>query len=710
MKTAPPMSGLVVTLELVEVGSRTQPATATTDPNGAYSISYAGDTDSRDGVPGRPLQVIVSDGAEVGRSVVITDPSADQRVDVVVGSEYRGRGEYDRVQAALTPHLNGATLSNLGADDLEILAKRADVYPPHVAFAIQAARLANGTSVSESTFYALLRERLPASMAGLLSTPRAAREAALRAAYDDRVLPPPGGTVDAAVAAAMTDLDALVVDAALVAPSGGETNVRALLDTSGLAETRLRLFVEHWVANDEDEDAMWAAVGADAGLTTAMEDDLRFTVEGAALVRGFLPALTELQTQRTATTISTIEDLAAWDIAEWTTFVTTTGAPTDLPGADAAAREALYAATLNRIVESIYPTRVLGHRVARRRSSLRPRACPSSSMPIRLSTSVTTSWRRTSTRTLVRFPLGKTRRTRRRCLEIVQRLYSLTPPMHNYDTTHVLLDAGVTSALDIVTMGKTSFVDTYASALDGLHPSYTGAELANAIFTNAEFKHGATIALASTYAPQMNTVSAAAVPANFASATGDGSTQLLDIFGSLDYCACEHCRSVFSPAAYLVDLLVVLDLDRPGGSERCARRADHSPSRHPRAAAVVRQHQHRGALHRPRQRDARGSGPGQSACRPRHDVERGGAAAVSRASRHARLRRRGHCRVPLVAASACSDGGGARVPRAARYAPGGGHANAFRRATLRHPRTSVAEALGMTPFEASVVIGAGPLR
>jgi hypothetical protein len=31
------------------------------------------------------------------------------------------------------------------------------------------------------------------------------------------------------------------------------------------------------------------------------------------------------------------------------------------------------------------------------------------------------------------------------------------------------------------------------------------------------------------------------------------------LFGSLDYCDCEHCRSVLSPAAYLVDLLQFLD-------------------------------------------------------------------------------------------------------------------------------------------------------
>src|SRR5687768_1063656 len=31
------------------------------------------------------------------------------------------------------------------------------------------------------------------------------------------------------------------------------------------------------------------------------------------------------------------------------------------------------------------------------------------------------------------------------------------------------------------------------------------------------------------------------------------------LFGSMDFCECEHCRTVLSPAAYLVDLLQFVD-------------------------------------------------------------------------------------------------------------------------------------------------------
>lgn len=40
-----------------------------------------------------------------------------------------------------------------------------------------------------------------------------------------------------------------------------------------------------------------------------------------------------------------------------------------------------------------------------------------------------------------------------------------------------------------------------------------------------------------------------------------------DMFGSLDYCRCEECRSIFGPAAYLVDLLRIIDqyVTKPNG-------------------------------------------------------------------------------------------------------------------------------------------------
>ena len=46
---------------------------------------------------------------------------------------------------------------------------------------------------------------------------------------------------------------------------------------------------------------------------------------------------------------------------------------------------------------------------------------------------------------------------------------------------------------------------------------------------------------------------------------GEGVPDLEDLFGSLDLCQCEHCASVYSPAAYLVDILHFL-MNRPANT------------------------------------------------------------------------------------------------------------------------------------------------
>ena len=54
-------------------------------------------------------------------------------------------------------------------------------------------------------------------------------------------------------------------------------------------------------------------------------------------------------------------------------------------------------------------------------------------------------------------------------------------------------------------------------------------------------------------------------PAAASAASGDviAYPTLEQLFGSMDFCSCDHCRSVLSPAAYLVDLLQFIDKDAP---------------------------------------------------------------------------------------------------------------------------------------------------
>lgn len=552
-------SGVDVTLYRVEVDASTSLGTVVTNASGEYAIEYAGHDASTIEDPAMSLRVIATESAvEVGRTPIIFSPRPEHRADVVVGQAvYRGRSEYDRIAAALAPHLGETLPETLVPDSIELLAQRADAYPPHLAMHVQAARLSAAHAVDATTFYALLRAGMPADLPGLLSQSRSARRGALRRAYAERILPDPtSGTVEEAIDAALQAVDALVVDASLAEPGVGETNLRGLLDTSGLNETQLRDFMELRVPFQGSNADFWAAVHADTNLQGAPAQALEFTVEASVLVRSFLPALDGLQTLRTAETISTVADLAAWDVSEWLTFIGSNGgAPDDLPGETSGEREQLYAETMTRIIEERYPTQVLARRIERDdpASTTGVAAFLDDNPDFDVARTVIPIYLDANPASPPIDPQVEAN------IKTVQRVWSLTPRFNRYDVTQVLLDAGITSASRIVEMGPGGFAGAVATQLDGVHPVLDGQTMAAHLYKTAVVKNAGAQMLLMQYSAAANQVEMGPVRVPALPSEGPGVPTLEELMGSLDFCACEHCRSMLSPAAYFVELLARLD-------------------------------------------------------------------------------------------------------------------------------------------------------
>ena len=122
----------------------------------------------------------------------------------------------------------------------------------------------------------------------------------------------------------------------------------------------------------------------------------------------------------------------------------------------------------------------------------------------------------------------------------------------------VLQRNGLRSAAQISAMPKRVFLTSYGAEF----PTPAEAELTwrRAQQVTAVTLNVVTLAMQTTSA---RLVPALAVPEEAVSAAQAALVRqfptLEPLFGSLDYCECEHCRSVLSPAAYLVDLLKLLD-------------------------------------------------------------------------------------------------------------------------------------------------------
>ncbi|MFO7566462.1 MAG: neuraminidase-like domain-containing protein [Enhygromyxa sp.] len=490
-------------------------------------------------------------------------------VDLVFGEgTYIGRSEWDRISEPIEAVLDGFAPKDVPPSRLEWVTRRADVFPTLTAMYLQAHRLSGGRTVKAQTCYACLRHGLPADLPGLLRAGRAAWEDALRTGWEQRIIPLPGdgssGAQDDEVDDELAALDELVVDNALYDSATG-VNRRKILDTSGLDENDQRTFTELWLAHDGTLAQFWAA--ATTALGSGKVADLQFTLQATNLVGNHLETLSQLQVERDAENISTVRDLAAWDQSAWEDFLDGEGPgqpvepPDEITGANLSERRQKYAHALRRLVEDAYPTDVLRHRLA-----------AESSPPVHTTELVgfftnnpdfdittTNIWLWVDSNPGA-FSYATDPTQARADLETVQRVYQITPRLGRYETTKALLENGITSAADVANYTRDEFREAFTSVLPSEH--HDPEKLAEEIWDNAMHTHASAVAMASAHAFATSGVSLVPIENPRTPVfleLGNGLGVLEEILGSLDYCACKHCRSVFSPAAYLADLLKFLD-------------------------------------------------------------------------------------------------------------------------------------------------------
>lgn len=143
----------------------------------------------------------------------------------------------------------------------------------------------------------------------------------------------------------------------------------------------------------------------------------------------------------------------------------------------------------------------------------------------------------------------------------LHRLYQITP---DDETLIVLSNLGFTSAHDIESIPYDVFLDRFGDKFDSKDKSRS-REKAKLVYRKSQqvsvvTRNFFTIAKQLDSAPPLYAMSPSAeVRENAKNELIKHYPTMESLFGSLDFCECEHCRSVLSPAAYLVDLLQFLD-------------------------------------------------------------------------------------------------------------------------------------------------------
>ena len=547
----------------------------TTDAAGVCNLSFPCATLLKQGRDKPDLIAKVSAGDRLlANSALLVDAEDGARLEVRLPESARSalRSETEALAGELWP-LTGGAFKNLREDgerrDITLLARKSGWDARVIAMAAAAERFseesaAAGHGLEPDWFYALFRAGLPADTATLYRTPAGEVARIWNRALESQVIPAARKQQLDQAGESFAALSAAHMLGA--APAVGVSPMRDVLRLSLDDAAQQQRFAELQAQYGDDPAKFWKSVDKHFGKKSK---ELRVDGALATLTLNNATLVEKLRASERGVIADTRELLARgmYKPAAWKELLAGAEVPKEITGANDEERRARYADFMSATLRLSYPTAVLAAQVRAGDAPLRKADGTPADDGIRkqvgdfLDTHQDALFMGTqSVEQYIRHKELKVAPDVLRELRRLQRVYQVTP---GDDSMAVLLREGVDSAYAIVSYGRERFIEQFGK-------KFADTADAGLIYAKAEQVHSAVLNLTVSYvsaknAPGIGVHSPPRIINPAPNVPNPNATDILayaaleSLFGEMDYCECEHCRSVLSPAAYLVNLLQFLD-------------------------------------------------------------------------------------------------------------------------------------------------------
>jgi hypothetical protein len=555
------------------VGDPVPLAETATKEDGTYKATFTISDLQRRGKDLPDLQTHAFAGDKfLGASEARYNASNRETLNVVLTEEASTRlpSEHATLTGALSAHVRGSLRDLQETDnhqDITYLANKTGWDARAVAMAALADQFsqihtddATPAGIPSPLYYALFRAGLPSNPETLYQSNLGTIEGVWNQAIKQGVI---SADLQSQVASALQVFEKLKAQRMMTAPALlGVSSMKEMVTASGLTDPHQQhQFAQIYAANRADILTFWRAVGDAFGQRQAQ----RLQVDGKLcfLTVNNAPLIQALHNSAGANGVSDPLQLAQMGYhrtEKWNALLRPDiPIPAEVPGDTAQTRRANYAAYLAARVRLSYPTASIAELVN------------SGDLTVDIPTRVEAFL----TQHQAKFVVGRQAVEQYVAqnkiqvdpevvaqVERIHRVYQITPS----DQAMVgLLKHGIDAAYDVIRYDKEVFVRTYADDLGG-------AEAAAYTYRRAQQVHNVVLNVAMSYLTARTGISIGehspagqsvdSHPMGQQAATANdiiAYPTLEELFGSMDFCACEHCRSILSPAAYLVDLLLFLE-------------------------------------------------------------------------------------------------------------------------------------------------------
>ncbi|HCT79163.1 MAG TPA: hypothetical protein DGT23_21920, partial [Micromonosporaceae bacterium] len=530
--------------------------------DGSYQLDY----EPGEQTANLEVRVVGADGREILLGDTLFQASKRETLNLVAPTQ-KLAPEWDRLHADLRTHLAGGDLSQAkettDRSDVILLREATGWDARVIALAASASTLAQDTGLEPQTLYGALRSGLPADRFQLAEIRPAQFEEALHSAAKAGVVEL--STSDITRATEVFRRFATQTRRASIAP-GALSSHGEMLSVAGLSDTDQDRFDDLFTEHGREPAKLWQ----EAARLQLPVQQLKLTGK-LGFLTGNNAALTSTLVREVETPEQLGRKLAAarlYDPAAWKGRLNGIAGregldaviPPAYPG-ETEERVEAYTKDLARKVRVAYPTQVVTQMVAARELPVGEEVATfltrASDKGFALGRTPMSTFLREHGSTVLEGMSPQQVKAVTEQTATLQRLYQISP---SDASLKVLLDAGFTSAQQVSAMSYGKFVDRYASRFESIDVARLVWRKAQQVSVVVHTFFGA--AKQAQTAPPVFAVTPSAEVQQVAKDDFLKQYPTVEaLFGSQDYCECDHCRSVLSPAAYLVDLLKFLDPD-----------------------------------------------------------------------------------------------------------------------------------------------------
>lgn len=493
------------------------------------------------------LQLFASQNKkQIANSKIYYSRNSDIKVDLVVWNEQiNKKPEFTILDEKITPILWDTDISKISAENLEYLSWKTWYNSETINYYVEAKKQNKITSLDSELLYAFFRQWFWTDIQKISLQPDSVLKSTLSNASTNGLISKDKiNQVDSLVASlysysSKNDVNNLWV----------KSDIHKVLEFAWIKPADKQKFLDSFYKNVWSTSNVFDKLKTEKVLADKSIDNIKLSSEivsfswwndsMATVVKELVGTWTELSS------------ISKYDLKDWQNIISKnkTLVPSNIEGANATEKNNNYAKQIFNNIENAFPDARVKHKLISKNNETSKFLNKYSDFNI-----ATTDINKYFEANISKLKKDvKDLDTLKSDLKKNQRLYKLTPTNSKYESIEILDKSGITSSLDILkNYSKNKFVNKFSSDLGG-------NENAEFVYNKAKDTSQKVTSVLWTIVSNGNFTWPGVV-----TATVQANTSLINIpdfqslFWNQSYCECNECKSVLSPAAYLVDLLEFL--------------------------------------------------------------------------------------------------------------------------------------------------------